>query len=87
MRWRDVLRTVAIPYRRPPRPPGDFCGPPPRGSVRARPRLAVKAGDACTSCGHSLVPIAELQESVRVAGATWWCARCGMQYHEADTGT
>jgi hypothetical protein len=85
MRWRDVLRTVATPYGRGPSPPGDFCGPPPRSSVRPRERVVVKAGDACTSCGYPLEPIAKLQESVRVEGAAWWCARCGLQFREAGT--
>jgi hypothetical protein len=84
MSWRDALRTVVWPYGRRTQRPGDFCGLPPRRSVRPRESLAVKAGDACTACGHPLEAAAGLGESVRVEGAAWWCARCGMQFREGE---
>ncbi|HEY7065389.1 MAG TPA: hypothetical protein VII06_28185 [Chloroflexota bacterium] len=87
MRWRDALRTVLWPYgRRWEQPPGDFCGLPPWRSVRPRERQAVKAGDACTSCGHPLEAAAGLRESARVEGAAWWCRRCGTQFREIEPG-
>ena len=82
--WRDILRPVLIPYKYPPRPPGAFCGPPPRGSVRQREKIGVKSGDACTACGQALQPIATLGHDARVEGAGWWCAWCGMQFREGE---
>ncbi len=77
MRWRDLL------FRRPGET-GDWCGLPPRGSVRPHEKIAVKDGEACTACGHRLEPAAGLAEHVRIEGAAWWCARCGMQYREGE---
>jgi hypothetical protein len=76
MGLQDLFRNV---------PPGyDWCSRPPRESVRRREKIAVKAGDACTSCGRALLPIARLEESVRVEGAGWWCGWCGMQFREGE---
>jgi len=30
------------------------------------------------------VPVAGLTERVRLAGATWWCAHCGLQFRDND---
>jgi hypothetical protein len=85
MNIRRAFRAAMFPrVGRGTRLPGDFCGPPPRGSVRPRERLVVKAGDTCTACGQPLEPVVKLQESVRVEGAAWWCARCGQQFREGE---
>ena len=75
MDWTELLRRT---------PRGqDWCGPPPRDTIRPPSSPRVKTSELCSACGTRLQVI-NGPGSLLAVDATWRCPLCGAQYQEAE---